>query len=114
MTSEESDKTPGTVIRQELLEPQTKFSPSKSYDVRLVISQYTTLVIPHSLINMNIDEARQLLENQGAQVILSRLDAPSDEEGQSSIVYDVVVSVSPNTGTSYTQEEGAYITLYYY
>lgn len=114
VTSEESDKTPGTVIRQELLEPQTKFSPSKSYDVRLVISQYTTLVIPHSLINMNIDEARQLLENQGAQVILSRLDAPSDEEGQSSIVYDVVVSVSPNTGTSYTQEEGAYITLYYY
>ncbi|MBP3399531.1 MAG: Stk1 family PASTA domain-containing Ser/Thr kinase [Erysipelotrichaceae bacterium] len=115
VTSEESDEPAGTVLRQELLEPQAKFAPGKSYDMRLVISQYTTLVIPHSVLNMNIDEARQMLENMGAQVILSRLDAPVVEEGQlSNVVYDVVVSVSPNTGTSYTQEEGAYITLYYY
>lgn len=115
VSSEESDQPAGTVLRQELLAPQDKFSPSKSYDVRLVISQYTTLVIPHSIINMNIDEARILLENMGAQVILSRLDAPEAAEGElSSVVYDVVVSTSPNTGTSYTQEDGAYITLYYY
>ena len=82
VTSEESDEPAGTVLRQELLEPQAKFAPGKSYDMRLVISQYTTLVIPHSVLNMNIDEARQMLENMGAQVILSRLDAPVVEEGR--------------------------------
>lgn len=115
VTSEPSDEEPGTVIRQELLKPQDRFEPGKSYDVRLVISEYTTLVIPHNIMNMDVDEARQLLENMGAHVILSRLDAPTVEEGQTSdIVYNVVVSTSPSTGTSYTQEQGAYITLYFY
>ena len=115
VTSEPSDEEPGTVIRQELLKPQDRFEPGKSYDVSLVISEYTTLVIPHNIMNMDVDEARQLLENMGAHVILSRLDAPTVEEGQTSdIVYNVVVSTSPSTGTSYTQEQGAYITLYFY
>ena len=115
VTSEASEETPGTVIRQELLKPQDRFEPGKSYDVRLVISEYTTLVIPHNIISMDVDEARQLLEDLGANVILSRLDAPVVEEGQvSNVVYNVVVSTSPSTGTSYTQEQGAYITLYFY
>ena len=115
VTSEPSDEEPGTVIRQELLKPQDRFEPGKSYDVRLVISEYTTLVIPHNIMNMDVDEARQLLENMGAHVILSRLDAPTVEEGQTSdIVYNVVVSTSPSTGTSYTPEQGAHITLYFY
>lgn len=115
VTSEPSDEEAGTVIRQELLKPQDRFEPGKSYDIRLVISEYTTLVIPHNIMNMDVDEARQLLENMGAHVILSRLDAPAVEEGQTSdIVYNVVVSTSPSTGTSYTQEQGAYITLYFY
>lgn len=115
VVSEESEEPAGTVIRQELLKPQDRFEPGKSYDVRLVISEYTTLVIPHSLINMDVEAARELLENMGAHVILSRLDAPEVEEGQlSNVVYNVVVNTSPNTGTSYTQEQGAYITLYFY
>ncbi len=115
VVSEESDEPAGTVIRQELLKPNDKFDPEKSYDVRLVISEYTTLVIPHSIINMDVEAARELLENMGAHVILSRLDAPEVDEGQlSSIIYNVVVSTSPSTGTSYTQEQGAYITLYFY
>ena len=115
VTSEPSDEEAGTVIRQELLKPQDRFEPGKSYDIRLVISEYTTLVIPHNIMNMDVDEARQLLENMGAHVILSRLDAPAVEEDQTSdIVYNVVVSTSPSTGTSYTQEQGAYITLYFY
>jgi len=115
VVSEESEEPAGTVIRQELLKPQDRFEPGKSYDVRLVISEYTTLVIPHSIINMDVEAARELLEGMGAHVILSRLDAPAVEEGQlSNVIYNVVVNTSPNTGTSYTQEQGAYITLYFY
>ncbi len=115
VVSEESEEAAGTVIRQELLKPQDRFEPGKSYDVRLVISEYTTLVIPHSVINMDVEEARAMLEGMGAHVILSRLDAPEVEEGQlNNVIYNVVVNTSPNTGTSYTQEQGAYITLYFY
>ena len=115
VVSEESEEPAGTVIRQELLKPNDKIDPARSYDVRLVISEYTTIVIPHSILNMDVDQARELLEGMGVHVILSRLDAPAVEEGQlSNVIYNVVVSTSPNTGTSYTQEQGAYITLYFY
>lgn len=105
-----SGSTPGIVLRQELLLPQDKFNPKNPAEVRLVIAAYPNFQIPTEIHNMNIDEAKSLLESMGAEVMLSSLEIPEGTE----VLTGVVVRSNPTAGTWYTQEEGSYITLYYY
>ena len=106
---------PGMIISQELLEAGAKFDPDKITTIRLVYSKYSEMVIPYMLEGMDINEAKSYLESNGMKVILSVIDTSDlSEEQLAELQQGVVIDTSPSMGISYTQEEGNYITLYYY
>lgn len=113
-TEETSDSAPGTILRQELLQPGDKIDPQRPNDIRFVIAAYPAFQIDW-IEGYDINEAKTLLEEKGAVVILSVLstDGMSEEE-QANLPRGVVVRCSPTYGVWYVQDEESYITLYYY
>lgn len=113
--SEDSMKTGGTILRQEKLQAGTLFDPSKPNEITLVYATYPTITIPDDIIGMDVQSAQRELEHMGAVVRTSNRDTTQmSQEELDSITPDVVISCDPAYGTSYTQKENNYITLYYY
>ncbi len=70
----------------------------------LVISEYPSIVIPQELIGMDVDEAKRLLNREGAAVITRQVSGQGTN----------VVRVDPPVGSLYTQEgTDSVVTLYY-
>ena len=112
-TSENS--TPGEVIKQELLEPGTRFNPDNTTEIRLVYASYPTIVIPGNLEGMSIEEAEKVLQDMGAMVLASNLDTTNlTPEEIENLQIGVVIKTDPELGSEYTQREDNYIILYYY
>lgn len=112
-TSENS--TPGEVIKQELLEPGTRFNPDNTTEIRLVYASYPTIVIPGNLEGMSIEEAEKVLQDMGAMVLASNLDTTNlKPEEIENLQTGVVIKTDPELGSEYTQREDNYIILYYY
>ena len=112
-TSENS--TPGEVIKQELLEPGTRFNPDNTTEIRLVYASYPTIVIPGNLEGMSIEEAEKVLQDMGAMVLASNLDTTNlTSEEIDNLQSGVVIKTDPELGSEYTQREDNYIILYYY
>lgn len=112
-TSENS--TPGEVIKQELLEPGTRFNPDNTTEIRLVYASYPTIVIPGNLEGMSIEEAEKVLQDMGAMVLASNLDTTNlTPEEIENLQTGVVIKTDPELGSKYTQREDNYIILYYY
>lgn len=113
--SEDSMKTGGTILRQEKLQAGTLFDPSKPNEITLVYATYPTITIPDDIIGMDVQSAQRELERMGAVVRTSNRDTTQmSQEELDSIIPGVVISCDPAYGTSYTQKENNYITLYYY
>ena len=113
--SEDSMKTGGTILRQEKLQAGTLFDPSKPNEITLVYATYPTITIPDDIIGMDVQSAQRELEHMGAVVRTSNRDTTQmSKEELDSITPGVVISCDPASGTSYTQKENNYITLYYY
>ena len=108
-------KTGGTILRQEKLQAGTLFDPSKPNEITLVYATYPTITIPDDIIGMDVQNAQRELEHMGAVVRTSNRDTTQmSQEELDSITPGVVISCDPAYGTSYTQKENNYITLYYY
>ncbi len=115
IVSEDSLQEGGTIIRQEKLEAGTLFNPDKPNEITLVYSTYPTITIPDDIIGMDIQSAQRELEAMGAVVRTSNRDTTQmSQEELDNLTVGVVVSTDPASGTSYTQKESNYITLYYY
>ena len=113
--SEDSMKTGGTILRQEKIQAGTLFDPSKPNEITLVYATYPTITIPDDIIGMDVQSAQRELEHMGAVVRTSNRDTTQmSQEELDSITPGVVISCDPAYGTSYTQKENNYITLYYY
>ena len=113
--SEDSMKTGGTILRQEKLQAGTLFDPSKPNEITLVYATYPTITIPDDINGMDVQSAQRELEHMGAVVRTSNRDTTQmSQEELDSITPGVVISCDPAYGTSYTQKENNYITLYYY
>ena len=109
------DSTPGEVIKQELLEPGTRFNPDNTTEIRLVYASYPTIVIPGNLEGMSIEEAENVLQDMGAMVLASNLDTTNlKPEEIENLQTGVVIKTDPELGSEYTQREDNYIILYYY
>ncbi len=116
-TVEENSDTAkaGEVIRQELLEAGTRFNPDNTTEIRLVYASYPTIVIPGNLEGMTIEEAEQVLQELGANVLASNLDTSSLSETEiANLKTGVVIKTEPELGSEYTQREDNYVILYYY
>ncbi len=105
----------GTVIRQELLMPGDRFNVANKAKIRLVYASFPTIVIPENVIGMPIDDAQQLLTEMGAVVFISSLSTEGLSETEiANLPSGVVIQTNPDTGSSYTQEEDNFITIFYY
>ena len=113
-SEEQSDAAPGTILRQEITFPGDKFSPRTTVEVRFVYAAYPNFQVPHSIIGMDIDDAKTYLESMGAQVMLEGEEKPISDKAVETHLSGVVVKCSPGVGTWYTQEEDNYVTLTYY
>lgn len=111
---EGSDALPGTILRQELLVEGDKFSPKNSVDVRFVIAAYPNFQIPQSILGINVDDAKNILESMGASVMLEGEEKPAGNSEVETAISGTVFRSYPSIGTWYTQEEDNYITLVYY
>lgn len=95
---------PGIIMAQDNLLPGDRVDPDGDNELILTISDYPTIVIPESLLGMDINEAKTWLNDQGIAVSLS------PAEGGSGIVQDVW----PAPGTEYRQEgTDSVVTLYH-
>ncbi len=116
LVEEESKETQaGEILRQELLLEGQQFNPENSTEIRLIYTKYPSIVIPLNIKGMEVEEARALLESMGAEVMLSTMDTSMmTEDEKAHLEYGIVIDTNPSIGTTYTQEEGTYIILYYY
>ena len=98
-----ADTNPGVILSQKKLKAGTRIDPNANETIQFVVSQNPTIVIPSSLIGMDVNEAKTYLNDQGIAVVLSG----SGDTG-------IVVGVSPSVGSTYTQEgSDSVVTLYY-
>ncbi len=112
---ESSSEAPGTIIRQEQLEPGQLFDPSKAAQITLVYSAYPTVTIPTDIMGMDINSAAAELEGMGLEVRTSARDTTQmSQEEIDELTVGVVVECDPAAGTSFTQTDDNYVTLYYY
>lgn len=100
----EPDTNPGIVLEQNGLVPGSRVDPEADNRMSLVISEYPSIVIPQELIGMDVDEAKRLLNREGAAVITRQVSGQGTN----------VVRVDPPVGSLYTQEgTDSVVTLYY-
>jgi eukaryotic-like serine/threonine-protein kinase len=109
-----ADVATGTVVNQELLLPGSKLDPKRSYEMKLVVASPIEFLIPQ-LVGLNIASAQSQLESLGAMVTLVQLSTDGlTEQQKAKLNYGVVVSISPDPLTFYTQASDNSITLSYY
>lgn len=110
-----SGEEPGTVLRQEGIEPDELFSTAVASEVTLVYEEYPSIQIPEEILGMDINQAAARLEAMGVQVLTSNLESGSlSEDELAAIQYGTVVRSDPEIGSYFTQKGSNYIVLYYY
>lgn len=116
-TEEKSSKTPGTILRQEQLTAGQLFDPDMAASITLVYSAYPTVTIPEDIMGKSISEATSELEALGIVVRTSNRDTTKMTQAQLDAIkgkFGQVIECSPAAGTSYTQKENNFVTLYFY
>lgn len=106
----------GTIISQDV-PAGTVYQPGNSgRTISFAIADYPTFTIPPAIRGMKIDEAREMLEQMGAVVIVSQLPIEENIDAQGSYINPLgtVVRSDPAINTVYRQTDGAVLTLYYY
>ena len=113
--AEDDERAPGTVIRQELLEPYATVNRDAASEMKLVYLAYPTIIIPENIEGMAIDEATAILEEMGTIVYTSTLDTTNMTAAEiANLPTGIVIKVSPDAGSEYTQTRDNFITIYYY
>lgn len=114
---EKSSKSPGTILRQEQLAAGQLFDPEIAASITLVYSAYPTVKIPEDIMGKSISEATSELEALGIVVRTSNRDTTKMTQAQLDAIkgkFGQVIECSPAAGTSYTQRENNFVTLYFY
>ena len=115
IVEEDSNITPGMIIRQEGLEPYTLFNPEGAGSITLVYSSYPTISIPEDIIGKPINDVKGQLELMGITVRVSNRDISGLTQNEiDALQFGVVIEADPTVGSSYTQREDNYVVLYYY
>lgn len=112
---EDSGEAPGTIIRQEGLEPGTLFSKDLASNITLVYSRFPTITIPEDIMGRPINDAIAELEAMGITVRSSNRDISGlPQEQIDELTFGVVIDSDPYIGSYYTQKDDNYVVLYYY
>ncbi|MBF0578351.1 Stk1 family PASTA domain-containing Ser/Thr kinase [Erysipelotrichaceae bacterium RD49] len=94
---------PGVILSQSGLEPGQRIDPDSQQTIHFVVSTYPTMTIDESYIGMDVEQAKEDLNQKGMAVNTKEIYGS-----------DTVVDIDPPVGTLYTQEgSDSVITLYY-
>lgn len=110
----QKDETPGTILKQDGLSKGDRISPTQNLDLILTVAKELEIQIPN-LNNIDIQDAKQQLENQGVKVKLESLEISHLTAFEiTQINYGVVIKTDPMMGSTYVQKDDSVITIYYY
>ena len=114
-TVEDSSKAVGTILTQSIAAGSV-IEPTEARAIYFTVATYQAILLPNSIISMDVDQAKQLLEQLGARVVLQQLKIEDnlDENGEYIYPLNTVVSCNPACNTYYLQTESSSVTLYYY
>ena len=112
---EQSDKKPGTIIRQEGVAPGELYDIASVTDVTLYYVPYVKVTIPADIVGKPIEEATAQLEAMGVSVVRAHRDTSSLPQSEiDKIKVGTVIETMPAAGSEYTQKKDSYVTLYFY
>lgn len=112
---EQSDKKPGTIIRQEGVSPGELYDIAGVTDVTLYYVPYVKVTIPADIVGKPIEEATAQLEAMGVSVVRAHRDTSSLPQSEiDKIKVGTVIETMPAAGSEYTQKKDSYVTLYFY
>ena len=101
-----ADTDPNIVLSQRGIKAGKRIDPNKKQTITFTVSRYPSIVIPEKLIGMEVNAAKEYLNDKGIAVVLSGV-SNDNEQGY-------VVSVDPVVGARYTQEgSDSVVTLFY-
>lgn len=102
-----ASKNPGIILKQKKLKPGDRIDPDSTAEILFIVAKSPTVKITKDLIGMDVEDAKEKLNEQGIAVVLSGINGDNTQSG-------VVVDVDPPVGSTYTQEgSDSVVTLYY-
>ena len=112
---EQSDKKPGTIIRQEGVAAGDLYDTAGETDVILYYVPYVKVTIPADIVGKPIEEATSQLEAMGVTVVRAHRDTSALPQSEiDKIKVGTVIETMPAAGSEYTQKKDSYVTLYFY
>ena len=112
---EQSDKKPGTIIRQEGVAAGELYDTASETDVTLYYVPYVKVTIPADIVGKPIEEATSQLEAMGVTVVRAHRDTSALSQSEiDKIKVGTVIETMPASGSEYTQKKDSYVTLYFY
>ena len=112
---EQSDKKPGTIIRQEGVAAGELYDTASETDVTLYYVPYVKVTIPADIVGKPIEEATSQLEAMGVTVVRAHRDTSALSQSEiDKIKVGTVIETMPAAGSEYTQKKDSYVTLYFY
>ena len=115
LEAQSSDETSGTILSQEGIAPDEKFDPNANITLRLIYSEYVSIIIPNSLLDASLSFAEATLKELEIDYKLEEIDLAAYDLSTSyvaSLNEPIVFDTDPKTGTSFQKGSGE-ITLYY-
>ena len=112
---EQSDKKPGTIIRQEGVGAGELYDTAGETDLTLYYVPYIKVTIPADIIGKPIEDATAQLEAMGVTVVRAHRDTSALPQSEiDKIKVGTVIETMPAAGSEYTQKKDSYVTLYFY
>lgn len=112
---EQSDKKPGTIIRQEGVAAGELYDTAGETDLTLYYVPYIKATIPADIIGKPIEDATAQLEAMGVTVVRAHRDTSALPQSEiDKIKVGTVIETMPAAGSEYTQKKDSYVTLYFY
>ena len=112
---EQSDKKPGTIIRQEGVAAGDLYDTAGETDVTLYYVPYVKVTIPADIVGKPIEEATSQLEAMGVTVVRAHRDTSALSQSEiDKIKVGTVIETMPAAGSESTQKKDSYVTLYFY
>ena len=112
---EQSDKKPGTIIRQEGVAAGELYDTAGETDLTLYYVPYIKVIIPADIIGKPIEDATAQLEAMGVTVVRAHRDTSALPQSEiDKIKVGTVIETMPAAGSEYTQKKDSYVTLYFY
>lgn len=105
----------GTIIKQELLIKGDKVDPNVIKDIKLIYVAFPSVIIPHNIYDMNIDQAKDFFDKNKIKYVIQQYDRSLlNKEQIKKLEPGMIVDISPKPGISYSQQGANVVVIKYY